>query len=89
MPITARPSTEQVLVWRLRRTILEDIMREWLVIGVGAVIGLTIGIVIGETFELSRIVAKIAALGGAVLGSCLAMGMATMAGWVKPISDNA
>jgi large-conductance mechanosensitive channel len=64
-------------------------MRDWLVIAVGAVIGLTIGIVIGEAFELSRIVAKIVALGSAVLGSCLAMGIATMVGWVKPIRDNA
>ena len=63
-------------------------MREWLIIAVGLVIGLTIGILIGETFELSRIVAKIVALGGAVLGGCLAMGIATMAGWVKPLSDN-
>ena len=64
-------------------------MREWLIIAVGLVIGLTIGILIGETFELSRIVAKIVALGSTVLGGCLAMGIATVAGWVKPIRDNA
>jgi len=63
-------------------------MREWLIFGVGAVIGVTIGIVIGETFELSRIVAKIVGIGSAFLGACLAMGLATMAGWVKPLSDN-
>ena len=63
-------------------------MREWLIFGVGAVIGLTIGIVIGETFELSRIFAKIVAVGSAFFGACLAMGLGTMAGWVKPLSDN-
>ena len=63
-------------------------MREWLILGVGAVIGLTIGIVIGETLELSRIVAKIVAVGGAFFGACLTMGLATMAGWVKPLTDN-
>lgn len=63
-------------------------MREWLIIAVGLVIGLTIGILIGETFELSRIVAKIVGIGSALLGGCLAMGIATMAGWVKPLSDN-
>jgi hypothetical protein len=63
-------------------------MREWLVIGVGLVIGVAIGITVGEVFELSRIVAKIVAIGSALLGGCLAMGIATMAGWVKPLSDN-
>jgi hypothetical protein len=64
-------------------------MREWLVIAVGTVIGVTIGIVIGETFEVSRLVGKIIAIGCAFLGACLAMGVATMAGWVKPLNDNA
>jgi len=64
-------------------------MREWLIIAVGAIIGLTIGILIGEAYEFSRIVAKIVALGSAILGACLTMGIATMAGWVKPIGDNA
>jgi hypothetical protein len=63
-------------------------MREWLIIGVGLVIGITVGILIGEAFELSRIVAKIVAIGSAFLGACLTMGIATMAGWVKPLSDN-
>jgi hypothetical protein len=63
-------------------------MREWLVIAVGVVIGLTIGILIGEAFEFSRVVAKIVALSCTVFGGCLAMGIATVVGWVKPLSDN-
>jgi hypothetical protein len=63
-------------------------MREWLIFGVGAVIGLTIGIVVGEVFEFSRIVAKIVAVGSAFFGACLTMGLGTMVGWVKPLSDN-
>jgi hypothetical protein len=63
-------------------------MREWLIFGVGAVIGLTIGILVGEVLELSRIMAKIYAIGGAFFGACLAMGLGTKAGWVKPLSDN-
>ena len=63
-------------------------MREWLIFGVGAVIGLTIGIVVGEVFEFSRVVAKIVALSCTVFGGCLAMGVATIVGWVKPLSDN-
>jgi hypothetical protein len=63
-------------------------MREWLIIGVGLVIGITIGILIGEAFELPRIVAKIVAIGSALLGGCLTMGIATIIGWVKPLSDN-
>src|SRR5262245_65859204 len=58
-------------------------MREWLIIAVGLVIGVTICILIGETFELSREVGRIVAIGGAFFGACLTMGIATMAGWVK------
>jgi hypothetical protein len=64
-------------------------MREWLIFGIGAVIGATIGIVIGETFEVSRLVGKIIAISCAFFGAALTMGIATMAGWVKPLSDNA
>ena len=89
MPITARPSATS---YSLRRqqpaTYVEDTMREWLIFGVGAVIGLTIGILVGEVLELSRIMAKIYAIGGAFFGACLAMGIGTKAGWVKPLSDN-
>ena len=62
-------------------------MREWLIVGVGLVIGITIGITIGEVYELSRIAAKIVALGSAFFCSCLALGLATKAGWIKPLSD--
>jgi hypothetical protein len=68
---------------------LEDTMREWLIITVGGVIGIVIGILVGEAFEVSRIVGKLIALSCTVLGGGLAMGIATMAGWVKPLSDSA
>src|SRR5262245_32843216 len=58
-------------------------MREWLIIPVGLAIGITVGILIGETFELSRVVGKIVALGSAFFGAGLTLGIATMAGWVK------
>jgi ABC-type nitrate/sulfonate/bicarbonate transport system permease component len=89
MPITAHPSPNEVLV-RVSTDgdLLEDTMREWLIIAVGAIIGLTIAILIGESFELSRIVTKFVGITCTVLGACLAMGIATMAGWVKPLSDN-
>jgi hypothetical protein len=63
-------------------------MREWLICGIGAVIGVTIGILIGEAFEVSRLAGKIIGISCAFFGACLAMGIATMAGWVKPFSDN-
>jgi putative effector of murein hydrolase len=89
MPVTARSATDELLVKRQQpATYVEDIMREWLVIAVGIVIGLTTGILVGEAFELSRVVAKIVALSCTVFGGCLAMGLATMIGWVKPLSDN-
>jgi hypothetical protein len=68
---------------------LEDTMREWLVIAIGTVIGVTIGILIGEAFEVSRLAGKIIGISCAFFGACLAMGIATMAGWVKPFSENA
>ena len=64
-------------------------MREWIVMTVGGVIGITIGILIGEAFEVSRIVGKLIALACTVLGAGLAMGLATKAGWVKPLSNGA
>lgn len=64
-------------------------MREWLIFGIGAAIGVTIGILIGEAFEVSRLAGKIIGISCAFFGACLAMGIATMAGWVKPFSDNA
>jgi ABC-type nitrate/sulfonate/bicarbonate transport system permease component len=90
MPITARPPPNEVLVRSPAiGNLLEDTMREWIVIAVGTVIGVTIGIVIGETFEVSRLVGKIIGISCAFFGACLAMGIATMAGWVKPFSENA
>jgi hypothetical protein len=85
------PSTERGTrqVANNPETYLEDTMREWLVIAVGTVIGVTIGIVIGETFEVSRLVGKIIGIACAFFSACLAMGIATMAGWIKPLSDNA
>jgi hypothetical protein len=62
--------------------------REWLISGAGIVIGVAIGITIGDMFELSRIATRIVALGSAFLCACLTMGIATMAGWVKPLGDN-
>ena len=62
--------------------------REWLIVAVGVAIGGTIGITISEVFELSRIATRIAALGSAAFCVCLTMGIATMAGWIKPLSDN-
>jgi hypothetical protein len=64
-------------------------MREWLIMTVGGVIGITIGILIGEAFEVSRIAGKLIALSCTVGGAGLAMGIATMAGWVKPLSNGA
>jgi hypothetical protein len=64
-------------------------MREWLIFGIGAVIGVTIGILISEAFEVSRLAGKIIGISCTFFGACLAMGIATMAGWVKPFSDNA
>jgi hypothetical protein len=64
-------------------------MREWLVIAIGTVIGVTIGILIGEAFEVSRLVGKIIGIACAFFGACLTMAIATMAGWIKPLSDNA
>jgi hypothetical protein len=64
-------------------------MREWIIIAVGTVIGVTIGIFIGEAFEVSRLAGKIIGISCAFFGAFLAMGIATMAGWVKPLSDDA
>jgi hypothetical protein len=63
-------------------------MREWLIMAVGIAIGFTIGILVGEAFELSGVVAKIVYMVCALLGAGLTMGLGTMAGWVKPLSDN-
>jgi uncharacterized membrane protein YadS len=89
MPVTARhPANEVHVEASTTGDLLEDTMREWLIIAVGAVIGVTIGILIGDVFELSRAVAKIVGIGSTILGACLAMGLATKTGWVKPLSDN-
>jgi hypothetical protein len=90
MPITARPSPNEVLI---KPPAIGDPfgghMREWLVIAIGTVIGVTIGILIGEAFEVSRLAGKIIGISCAFFGACLARSIATMAGWVKPFSENA
>jgi len=68
---------------------VEGIMREWLIFGIGGAIGVAIGIMIGEAFNVSHLVGKILAIASATLGACIAMGVATMTGWIKREADTA
>jgi hypothetical protein len=60
----------------------EQDMRHWVVFVFGAVIGVAIGITIGEMFALSRLPAKIVGISCAVLAGYAALGIATMRGWI-------
>jgi hypothetical protein len=62
-------------------------MREWMVIGIGGAIGVAIGIVIGEVFSVFH--GKILAVACGILGGCVTMGTATLAGWIKSESNTA
>jgi putative effector of murein hydrolase len=58
-------------------------MRAWLVLAVGLIMGLTLGIVIADVFNLPHVVEKILGLAGATLGGCITMGLAAKVGWIK------
>ena len=44
---------------------------------------------IGDAFEVSRIVGRLIAYSSAALGGGLALGLATKAGWIDTLTDNA
>jgi len=58
-------------------------MRKWMILGPAAVVGLAIGIMIGNAYDVSRLVLKILAVGGAALGGGIAAAIAVKTGWLK------
>ena len=57
-------------------------MRQFMIFAIGAVVGVAIGITIGEMFALSRIPAKVLGISCAMLGGYTTVGLAMMRGWI-------
>jgi putative effector of murein hydrolase len=64
-------------------------MREWMMIGIGAVIGVAVGIVISEMFGFSPMVRHIFDVACGAASGAIAVRIATMAGWIKSESNPA
>lgn len=58
-------------------------MREWMMFGIGAAIGIVIGIVLAETYGLSNVSGKLVTMACMTLGGGLTLGMGKVVGWLR------